>query len=177
MSHTIITRSYQSPVGELILGSYGESLCLCDWKYRKMRNSLNKRISKFLNAEFEEGTSPVIEKTIAQLEEYFEQKRTTFDIPLILAGTDFQQSVWNRLKEIPFGETRTYLQLSQELQNEQAIRAVASANGANAISIIIPCHRVIGSDGQLVGYAGGLQAKKHLLKLEGSWMSQQLNLF
>ena len=82
-------------------------------------------------------------------------------------GSDFQKSVWNALIQIPFGETKSYLALSQQLQNPDAIRAVASANGANAISIIVPCHRIIGSDGSLVGYAGGLEAKKKLLRLEG----------
>ena len=92
-------------------------------------------------------------------------------------GTDFQKEVWTELIKIPYGESRTYLELSKQLGNELAIRAVASANGANAISIIVPCHRIIGSDGKLIGYAGGLSAKKKLLELEGALKTNQLSLF
>jgi methylated-DNA-[protein]-cysteine S-methyltransferase len=153
-----------------------------------MRKAVDERIQKGLNADFlnfdldSEKKSPtsavdkdirpenieVIQKAIEQLEDYFSGNRKTFDVPLSMVGTDFQQSVWKELMEIPFGETRSYLELSQQLGNPDAIRAVASANGANAISIIIPCHRIIGSDGTLVGYAGGLDAKKRLLRLEGA---------
>jgi methylated-DNA-[protein]-cysteine S-methyltransferase len=110
--------------------------------------------------------------------EYFSSKRKTFDIPLLLIGTDFQENVWNELIKIPFGKTSSYLELSRKLGNVLAIRAVASANGANAISIIIPCHHIIGSDGKLIGDAGGLAAKKKLLELEGyNQFDKQLKLF
>jgi len=152
-----------------------------------MRKAVDERIQKGLNTDFlnfdldSEKKNPtsatdkdirpenleVIQKTIEQLEDYFSGNRKTFDVPISMVGTDFQQSVWKELMEIPFGETRSYLELSQQLGNPDAIRAVASANGANAISIIIPCHRIIGSNGSLVGYAGGLDAKKRLLRLEG----------
>ena len=98
-------------------------------------------------------------------------------MPIHLIGTEFQKSVWKQLQEIPYGETRSYLKLSQELGNEKAIRAVASANGANGISIIIPCHRIIGSNKELVGYAGGLPGKKKLLELENPNFNTQLTLF
>ena len=171
----MIIKNYNSPFGELILGSYNNELCLCDWRYRKKRNEIDKRIQSGLNTEYQEGDSEVIQNTIKQLEEYFAGKRTEFDIPLLFAGTEFQQRVWNELQKIPFGKTETYLGLSQKLGDEKAIRAVASANGANSISIIVPCHRIIGSNGNLTGYAGGLNAKKKLLELEGS--SEQLQLF
>jgi len=152
-----------------------------------MRKAVDERIQKGLNTDFlnfdldsekknttsatDKDIRPenleVIQKTIEQLEDYFSGNRKTFDVPISMVGTDFQQSVWKELMEIPFGETRSYLELSQQLGNPDAIRAVASANGANAISIIIPCHRIIGSNGSLVGYAGGLDAKKRLLRLEG----------
>ncbi|TFV94364.1 methylated-DNA--[protein]-cysteine S-methyltransferase [Algoriphagus kandeliae] len=164
--NSIHITSYKSPAGELILGSFDNQICLCDWKYRKMRASIDERIRKGLDAEFIEGETEVVKETIRQLEAYFEGELTQFDIPLLPVGTDFQKEVWKKLTEIPFGETRSYLQLSKDLGNPDAIRAVASANGANAISILIPCHRIIGSDGSLVGYAGGLDAKKRLLKLE-----------
>lgn len=177
MTHPISISFFQSPVGELILGSYENKLCLCDWKYRKQRTNVDNRIRKFLSADFKEGSSEVIENTITQLMEYFNQERTEFDIPLLLCGTEFQQSVWNQLLKIPYGKTQTYLGLSRELSNEKAIRAVGTANGANAISILIPCHRIIGSDGSLVGYAGGLSAKKKLLSIEKVSIGNQLQLF
>jgi len=106
------------------------------------------------------------------------QERKEFDIPIHMVGTSFQQKVWNELLKIPYGKKDTYLGLSQNINNTKAIRAVAAANGANAISIIIPCHRIVGSDGKLVGYAGGLSVKKKLLLLENNGQSQeQLQLF
>ncbi|MBF4983464.1 methylated-DNA--[protein]-cysteine S-methyltransferase [Nonlabens mediterrranea] len=114
---------------------------------------------------------------IEQLEEYFTKKRKHFNIPLLFTGTDFQKEVWNELLNIPYGQTISYLTLSRKLQKEKAIRAVASANGANAISILVPCHRVIATDGKLTGYAGGLTAKKKLLQLEGALNRGQLDLF
>ncbi len=100
-----------------------------------------------------------------------------FDIPLLLVGSEFQKSVWNALLQVPYGVTETYLGLSKNIENEKAIRAVASANGANAIAIIVPCHRIIGSDGSLVGYAGGLNAKRKLLNIEKALDNSQLSLF
>ena len=137
-------------------------------KYRRMRTTIDKRIQKGLNAEYIEESSVVIEETIKQLQEYFASERKAFDIPLFTVGTEFQKSVWEGLLKIPYGATASYLELSKNIGNEKAVRAVASANGANAIGIIIPCHRIIGSNGDLVGYAGGLPAKKKLLELENN---------
>ncbi len=162
----IIIQYYKTPVGEMILGSYGDKLCLSDWRYRKMRTSIDKRVTSILGAEYEEGTSEVIEITKTQLDEYFKGERKKFDIPLLIAGTDFQKKVWGALIKVPYGKTETYLGLAKKIGNEKAVRAVAAANGANAISIIIPCHRIIGSDGSLTGYAGGLNTKKKLLSME-----------
>jgi methylated-DNA-[protein]-cysteine S-methyltransferase len=157
---------YNTPYGELILGSYKNKLCLCDWRYRKMRAAIDFRITKGLEAEFVEKESKIIKKCIQQLEEYFAGERMDFDIPLLMLGTDFQQKVWNELKKISYGQTSTYLGLAEKIGDKNAVRAVANANGANAISIIIPCHRIIGSKGELTGYAGGLKCKEKLLKLE-----------
>jgi len=162
----ISIQTYQSPAGEILLGSYEGKLCLVDWKYRKMRTGIDKRLQKGLNATYIEESSEVIEQTIVQMDAYFEGKRKVFDIPLLMVGTDFQKSVWKGLMAIPYGTTASYLELSRHIGNEKAVRAVASANGANAISILIPCHRIIGSNGDLAGYAGGLPAKKKLLDLE-----------
>lgn len=169
---------FLSPYGELILGSSGGQLCMCDWRYRKMRNSINNRIQKGLNAYFQEEESPVITEAEQQLSEYFNGQRTSFDIPLSLIGSEFQISVWNELLKIKYGEKETYLSLSRKLDNEKAIRAVAGANGANALSIFVPCHRILGSKGELTGYAGGLNTKKKLLQLEsGVEIPEQLDLF
>lgn len=162
----IIISYHKSPFGELVLGSFGEALCLCDWRYRKMRGAIDSRLQKGLNACFAEGESGVIESALVQLSDYFSYQRKSFDIPILPVGTDFQKQVWRALLEVPFGSTSTYRKLADKIGNPKAVRAVASANGANAISILIPCHRIIGSDGSLVGYAGGLKAKEKLLKLE-----------
>lgn len=168
---------FKTPYGELIIGSFEDKLCLCDWRYRKMRESIDKRIKKGLNSDFIEESSDVIEITKAQLTEYFADERKEFDVPLLFVGSDFQKSIWDALMQIPYGTTNTYLGLSRIIGNEKAIRAVATANGANAISIIVPCHRIIGSDGKMVGYAGGLAVKKKLLSLENALYESQLSLF
>lgn len=157
---------FKSNFGELLIGSYDAKLCICDWRYRKMRDAIDKRITTKLDATYELATDPIIDLTIMQLQEYFAGNRQVFDIPLALIGTEFQKTVWQHLIDVPFGATSSYLDLSKSMQNEKAIRAVAAANGANAISIIVPCHRIIGSDGKLIGYAGGLDTKQKLLNLE-----------
>jgi len=172
--NAIIVRSYASPLGQLLLGSYQGSICLCDWQYRKARPSVDTRIQTLLKAEYTTGNSSLLDECIAQLQAYFRAELESFDLPLLPVGSAFQQSVWAALCEIPYGKTETYLGLSQRLNQTDAIRAVASANGANALSIIIPCHRVLGSDGSLTGYAGGLQAKRKLLALEGVWKQPEL---
>ena len=164
--------------GELLIGSFEERVCICDWRYRKNRSIIDKRIQEGLNAKYVEEETKIICFAIQQLTEYFRTERKVFDIPLQLVGTTFQQIVWNELLKIPYGKTETYLKLSRKIKNEKAVRAVASANGANAISIIVPCHRVIGSRGELTGYAGGLTAKRKLLQLESNFQTlEQLKLF
>jgi methylated-DNA-[protein]-cysteine S-methyltransferase len=155
-----------TPFGDLKIASYNDQLCLCDWVYRKMRAKIDRRLAFGLGADFVSSDTDVIRETKLQLEEYFTGQRKSFTIPLLMVGSPFQQSVWEKLITIPYGETESYLGLSTQLGNPLAIRAVASANGANAISILIPCHRIVGSKGELVGYAGGLATKKRLLDLE-----------
>ncbi|WP_445666231.1 methylated-DNA--[protein]-cysteine S-methyltransferase [Fodinibius sp. AD559] len=111
---------------------------------------------------------PVLTKTIDQLNEYFGGQRKTFDIPLILKGTNFQEKVWKQLQKIPYGQTISYSELAERLGDAKKARAVAGANGLNPIPIIIPCHRVIGADNKLTGYSGGIERKESLLKLEGA---------
>lgn len=163
---TILIQYYQSPYGELMLGSLGEKLCLCDWVGEKRKATIGRRLRNMLYAVCEEGASEVLSRAAAQLDEYFARKRRAFDIPLLLAGTDFQKAVWQELLNIPYGKTVSYGELSRKLGNPKAVRAVAAANGANALSIFIPCHRVVGSNHALIGYAGGLAAKQGMLVLE-----------
>jgi methylated-DNA-[protein]-cysteine S-methyltransferase len=157
---------FQTPLGEMILGAYENKLCMADWRYRKGRERIDRRVQKALHAIFVEEESEVLKLAKEELEAYFKGLRQTFDIPLLLVGSSFQQSVWQALLQISFGTTGSYRDLAQLIDNKTAVRAVASAVGANAISIFIPCHRIIGSDGSLRGYAGGLEAKKKLLALE-----------
>ena len=143
-----------------------------------MRQTIDKRILGGLDASFEEGETIVTEMAQHQLNEYFSADRIIFDVPLLMVGSSFQKTVWNELLKIPYGKTESYLGLSRKIGNEKAIRSVAAANGANAISIMVPCHRIIGSDGKLTGYGGGLQAKRKLLQLEMyNQSSDQLTLF
>lgn len=172
--NTVYITNYDSAYGTLLIGDYEGKLCLLDWKYRSRRLQVDERICNFLSAKYVHQVTDLHQAVIQQLEAYFSKERTTFDIPLLLAGSDFQQKVWQQLLQVPYGKTVSYLELSRQLGDEKAIRAVAAANGANAISIIVPCHRIIGSKGELTGYAGGLPAKKKLLQLEGIQQQQEL---
>ncbi len=150
----------------MIVGSCGDEICLCDWAAGRRRDINDRRIRRHLGASCEEGTSPAIARAIAQLDEYFAGHRRAFDLKIRFTGSPFQCSVWSELLKIPYGTTISYAELARRIGNPKAVRAVASANAANPISILVPCHRVIGSNHSLTGYAGGLDAKKHLLTLE-----------
>lgn len=164
----IITKHYYSPCGTLILGSINNKLCLCDWIVESHREKIDRRLKRALMTGYEDGTSDIIESAIRQLDEYFAGKRQKFDMPLLLVGTDFQVKVWRELQNITYGETISYSEMARRLGMPKAVRAVANANGANSISIFIPCHRVIGRDHSLTGYGGGLATKCHLIDLESS---------
>lgn len=162
----IKTKLYTTPCGVLKLGSYGGRLCLCDWQVEKHRERVDRRLRKMLRAEFEEATSEVIEEARRQLDEYFAGQRREFTVPLLFTGTDFQKRVWEELLNIPYGAAISYGEMARRIGKPRSVRALANANGANSISIFAPCHRVIGSDGTLTGYGGGLDAKRFLLELE-----------
>jgi len=153
-------------LGELKIGVYNNAICMCDWRYRRMRVAIDERLKKFFKAELLEAHHPLITEFIHQLQAYFDKKLQNFNIPIVFAGTAFQQNVWQHLIQIPYGTTISYSALAQKMNMPDAVRAVATANGANAISIVVPCHRIIGNNGDLVGYAGGLTAKQKLLTLE-----------
>ena len=167
MKNIIRTRTYESPCGSLLLGSSAGRLCLCDWLAEKHHGRVRRRLERLLNAAFEEGESPVTDEAARQLDEYFAGRRRVFDVPLLFAGTDFQKKVWAELLKIPFGKTVSYGSIAQRIGMPKAVRAVANANGANSLSIFVPCHRVIGGDGSMTGYGGGIEAKRRLLELEG----------
>lgn len=166
MKQTVCVQYYSSPCGEIILASIGDKLCLCDWSDMPCAERNKRRLVRMLGAELREEPSEVLLRTKAQLDEYFAGGRKSFNIPLLPVGTDFQKRVWQALLEIPFGETRTYKEIAMRVNNLRGVRAVAQAIGANGISIFIPCHRVVGSDRSLTGFAGGLEAKRILLELE-----------
>ena len=169
--NTINIQYFTTPYGELILGSYNNMLCMADWNDRKRRESIDKRVQKGLNAVFLENEDDVLKQAKEELGAYFKGKRQTFDSPLLLVGTEFQKNVWKALMQVPYGRTASYGELAWSIGHEKAVRAVASAVGANALSIFIPCHRIIGSDGSLSGYVGGLKAKQGLLKMENNLFS------
>ena len=162
----IQVKAYHAPCGGLLLGSFNGKLCLCDWAAEKHHESVRRRLQRILQAEFEEGGSDVTREAEIQLNEYFNRRRTVFDVPLLFVGTDFQKTVWQNLADIPYGKTLSYGALACRIGKPEAVRAVANANGANALSIFAPCHRIVGIDGSLTGYGGGLAAKKFLLDME-----------
>jgi methylated-DNA-[protein]-cysteine S-methyltransferase len=143
-----------SPLGRLRLVAAGESIRRVEFDGQH-------------GSDGEEKTSDVLEQCKKQLEEYFQGKRHRFSLSLDASGTAFQHRVWRALQNIPYGELRSYRDIAEETGNRKAVRAVGSANGKNPVPIIVPCHRVIGSNGSLTGFAGGLAAKKDLLELEG----------
>jgi AraC family transcriptional regulator, regulatory protein of adaptative response / methylated-DNA-[protein]-cysteine methyltransferase len=171
--------SIETPIGEMVAGATEEGVCLLEFADRGRLKKEYKEIETLLNAALQEGENEHIETLRLQLDEYFEGTLKAFTVNLVVPGTSFQQAVWKELLKIPYGETRSYLEQSEAAGKPGAIRAVASANGRNRISILIPCHRVIGADGNLKGYGGGLWRKKWLLEHEKkhSRRSYELSLF
>jgi len=165
-SQLVATTRILTPLGPMLAGATEDGICLLEFVDRRMLETQLKRLHKLLNAECVPGFSQHFERLNSQLEEYFSGKRKEFDLPLVLAGTPFQQKVWKGLQTIPYGATRSYKEQAEIIGLPDAVRAVAKANGDNRIAIVIPCHRVIGANGKLVGYGGGLWRKQYLLNLE-----------
>ena len=163
------TRDYsymtmRSPVGRLTLVATQRGLAAILWE--------NERAGRVnVDLEHEDRRHPVLLETERQLKEYFAGQRTSFTLALDVAGTDFQRKVWQALLTIPFGETRSYAEIARQIGRPKAMRAVGAANGRNPLSIVAPCHRVIGTNGRLTGFAGGLDTKAFLLELEGAPLS------
>ena len=158
---------YESPLGQILLTATGTALTGLHF--------VGEKYYPGIASEWQRDTNVIaIKSAITQLDEYFSGKRKSFDLPLEPEGTEFQRQVWNALTKLRFGETATYAQLAQRIGNPKAVRAVGAANGRNPISIVIPCHRVVGADGSLTGYAGGLARKEALLRMESAGQTFQL---
>lgn len=174
----VIWGEMESPVGLLLFAATDYGLCHLSFQGSQIRERVLEDLKRWLSRWI---TRPIhltkdeqrIRPYMQQVEDYFSKKRTTFDLPLDLYGTSFQKKVWNQLQKIPYGEVCSYKQLAKSIGNPRAVRAVGGANRQNPIAIVLPCHRVIGKDGSLVGYGGGLNRKRYLLIHEG-WNQSDL---
>ncbi len=164
--NTVLIDRLTTPIGPMFICATERGICLLEFTNRRMLESEFQDLQRRLKSPILTGRNQHIEQAISELTEYFNGERKKFSVMLDPQGTAFQQSVWQVLLDIPYGKTISYLQQAELLNRSSAVRAVANANGANKISIIIPCHRVIGSDGKLTGYGGGLERKRWLLDLE-----------
>jgi len=172
----IKTIKIETPLGEMIAGATDDGVCLLEFTDRKMLPTEYKDLKRLLKTTLEDGENGHLKILGKQLKEYFDGKRKEFTIPIVTPGTEFQQAVWKELQKIQFGTTRSYQEQSIALNRPDSVRAVANANGMNRISILIPCHRIIGSDGHLTGYGGGLKRKKWLLDHEKKYSGKPVDL-
>ena len=165
----IMTTTIDTPLGIMNAGAIERGICFLDFADPAVLAIQVARLQKSFKAELQHGKNSHLTELKKQLVEYFRGKRELFDVPLVLSGTEFQNKVWKELQNIPYGTTRTYKQQADKIGNPNAVRAVATANGNNRMAILIPCHRVIASNGELAGYAGGLWRKEFLLDLESNY--------
>lgn len=164
----ILINRLTTPLGPMLVCSTEKGICLLEFTDRKMLETEFRDLQKLLNSEILIGENEHIKQTKQELKEYFSGQRKKFDVNLHTPGTEFQNKVWIVLKDVCFGTTATYQKLAKEINNPKASRAVARANGFNRISIIVPCHRIIGKNGDLTGYGGGIERKKWLIEFEKS---------
>lgn len=167
----LITRLL-TPLGPMIAGATGAGVCLLEFSERRMLETQLKRVSRYLGDHFVPGSNAMLERLDHELAAYFEGRLIEFTVPLVTPGTEFQRLVWQGLLRIPYGETRSYEQQARAIGRPAAVRAVGRANGDNRIAIVVPCHRVVGADGKLTGYGGGLWRKRALLSLERGGQGQ-----
>nr|WP_090890519.1 methylated-DNA--[protein]-cysteine S-methyltransferase [Evansella caseinilytica] len=171
----MIKRSYihyaemNSPIGTLTIGKSGKGICFIEFgSLADTRANIEAWLKRrLMNVDFQKNEQE-LKPALQQLQQYFQGERAAFDLPLDLIGTKFQTLVWNKIREIPYGQTKSYKNIAMEIGAPKAVRAIGGANNQNPIPIIIPCHRVIGSNGSMVGYGGGLDKKEYLLRLEGA---------
>lgn len=164
----LIFKEVKTPIGLMVFGSTEKGLCLLDFKFRKSFPRILNRIKEYFGEDITYGTSLFIELAETELEHYLQGDLQIFTVPLDLRGSTFQLLVWKTLLRIKYGKSVSYLEIANKIGRPEAVRAVANANGQNGLAIIIPCHRVIGSDGSLTGYGGGIAIKKKLLRLESA---------
>jgi len=172
----IKTSRIATPLGEMVAGATEEGICLLEFTDRSTLSAEYVNLTNLLNMTIKEGRNKHFKILKKQLKEYFKGERKEFSVHLVTPGTEFQQTVWKEIQRIPFGATKSYMEQAISLKKPGSVRAVANANGANRISIIIPCHRVIGSDGRLVGYGGGLKRKKWLIDHEKKYSGQPVDI-
>ncbi|UCG89646.1 MAG: methylated-DNA--[protein]-cysteine S-methyltransferase [Candidatus Heimdallarchaeota archaeon] len=162
----LVYRYIDSPLGSLIIGTTSKGCCLLEFDDRYSLTDINSRYNKWYKVDCIEGIHSTLDTLENELKDYFNGKLRDFSIPLDLRGTPFETTVWNELQKIPYGETRSYNDIAKAIGNPSASRAVGRANGNNPVAIVVPCHRVIASNGKLHGYGGGLWRKEKLLALE-----------
>ena len=162
----VVVSRVLTPLGAMLAGATDTHLCLLEFCDRRMLETQIARLRKYISAGFVPGENEILAATQAELDGYFQGTLEEFSLPLLTPGTEFQRAVWDQLVTIPYGQTRTYAEQAQAIGRPQAVRAVGKANGDNRLAIVIPCHRVIGARGELVGYGGQLWRKKALLELE-----------
>lgn len=166
----------ETPLGEIAAAATKEGICLLEFTEGKKQADIIEPVARIMASEVKEGSNKHLRSLRKQLREYFRGKRKEFTLPLVMLGTDFQQAVWRDLVKIPFGTTKSYGQQARDLKDTRSARAVAQANSSNRIAILIPCHRIIGSDGTLVGYSGGLERKRWLLNHERKYSGKSVEL-
>lgn len=159
--------AFQSPLGSLVAAAVDDGVCLLEFGDIARLEAQTPRLRRWFRGPIVAGSHPHLEQLRRELEEYFGGGRRTFAVPLVVRGAPFELGVWDALRQIPFGETRSYADIARAVHNPKAVRAVGSANGRNRLAIVIPCHRVVNANGQLGGYGGGLWRKTRLLELEG----------
>lgn len=172
----IKTTKIETPLGEMVAGAIDEGVCLLEFTDRRMLPTEYKDLTRQLMTTVEDGENKHLKILRKQLKEYFDGRRKEFSVPLVTPGSEFQQAVWKELQNIQFGSTRSYQEQAIALNRPDSVRAIANANGMNRISIVIPCHRVIGSNGRLTGYGGGLKRKRWLLDHEKKYSGQPVDL-
>jgi AraC family transcriptional regulator of adaptative response/methylated-DNA-[protein]-cysteine methyltransferase len=171
----IFLKQFETPIGIITAGADDKGICLLEFENSKRTEDEKRKISEYLRDEFIEGDNRITVELVKEINEYFNGTRKIFTIPLVLTGTQFQNRIWNELLKIPYGTTRTYMEQAETYGNPASIRAIAGANSENRISIIIPCHRVVGKNGDLTGYGGGLWRKRWLIEHEKRYSGQPVS--
>ncbi len=159
---------HETMLGRLVIGSFGQKICLVDFAQRDKTDAVVRRVVKGLDAEIVSQENDSIRRVKQQIDEYLQGMRTVFTFPIIMVGTSFQKEVWTELLKVPYGNTASYQEVARRIGRPKAVRAVGTANGANALALVVPCHRIIAASGGLGGYGAGLAVKKTLLALENT---------